>query len=172
MRLRLVLATILFCLTCPLAFAENTNSIWFAGQYIKIGTPKARIFDKLVSDYKLRKVGDTDQWAVQDSAPPHRHVGIIAFKNGKVDFVNKSWGGGEETYGKSMEPFEIIYRALSSISEEGKPRPIVLELHESKDPEGSIKTIRLNFGKKTFEIGIPNMRDSKNAVSLSEILWP
>lgn len=166
MRQRIILFCALFCLTSSLAMAGNPDSIWFAGQYIKIGTPKAKIFSKLVADYKLSKVGDIDQWGISTNSQPSRVLGIIAFENEKVSFINKSWGSFDES---STEPFQTLFRALSSLSEEGHTVAI-LQTTESKDPQGSIKEVRLHFGNKYFSITIHDLKDHENGVGFSEVL--
>lgn len=160
---------LLLLITLCIAFNAMTiaqDSLWFAGQYVKIGTPKAKIFDKLAAEYQLSKVGETDQWGITTKSQPYRLVGLIAFDNGKVSFVNKSWGSYEEN---QKEPFDDLYRALSSISDDGKTMAL-LQVTESKDPQGSIKEIRLHFGKRYFSITISDLKGSSSSVGFSEIL--
>jgi hypothetical protein len=169
MKIRHLAIAILFLFStgcyCHL-YAGGSDSIWFAGQAIRIGSSKTQFFSRLATNYKLDKMADSDQWMVAEKEPPNRFVGIILFENEKVTFVNKDWGSyGEEC----IEAFEMIHRALSNISEQ-KNTAVVMKVGETNEPQGSIKEISLQFGDKRFLISIFNVLGHPKRIGLSEML--
>ena len=103
---------------------------------------------------------------VSEKEPPHRFVGIILFENEKVSFINKDWGS---YYEENIEAFEMLYQALSNISEQGNTRA-VLNVAESKEPQGSAKAITLQFAEKRFTISIIKPSGKSKEIVFSEIL--
>lgn len=162
------LAVLLMLLVCTISsshtYAANPDSVWFAGQIVKIGSPKAKIFPRLAADYKLTKMADSDQWLVSTKESPPNFVGIILFEKEKVSFVNKDWG----SYGEECnEAFQMLFQALSNISEQGNTIAI-LSVGETKEPQGSAKEIALRFGGKLFSISIVKPAGKTSSIGFSE----
>lgn len=147
-------------------YAGDTDSIWFAGQFIKIGSPKSTIFPRLAAEYNLSKITDSDQWAVSTKDTPPNSVGIILFEKERVSFINKDWG----SYGEECdEAFQMLYQAFSNISEQGNSIA-TLNVGESKEPHASVKEITLQFSEKRFSISIVKLSGKPATIVFSEQL--
>jgi hypothetical protein len=162
-----IMLILILCASCLSdASAGKPDSILFAGQIVKIGSPKGTLFPRLSTEYNLNKIADMDQWLVYTKDSPSRFVGIILFENEKVSFINKDWG----SYGEgSNQAFEVLYQALSNIAEQGN-KVATINIVESKEPQESIKEIILQFSTRRFLISIIKHSDKPPSISFSELL--
>lgn len=143
------------------------EAIFLAGIEMKLGMPKSVIWSALEGKYKLANV-EADIWVIEEiTGPPHRLIGGLAFKDGKLSWISKDWGGsGRES---SLDFAKDLFSLLANLAEGGKGVAMI-ETNTVRQPGLTLYHLSLVFPGRRILINIVEDRLKGDSISMQEVI--
>ena len=148
------------------------GSIVFGSTVLSIGMPRDTVNSRLAQSYELQKVENSDTWIVlsehhEGNQTTHDPVGTVAFKDGKLDEVSKSWGPQDQQ--KGVDFAHSIYGAIASLANMGKT-DCRIAVGENQQPTGEIKSAFITCGDEYIQVEISRYSQYGEFSTVSEVL--
>lgn len=164
-------------LWCPLRGQMRTappETIWL-GTNLALGMPEDTVIRKLTeSGYNLEKLKDfpafqrqkgiTSIWVTKEKQGDIWISHDLGFANGRLEFVVK-----ELTVRDEVEFGRQLYFAMRALEAEGNHN-CSIETKSEEGPDFSMKTAKLQCGKKAIEINLQKWGKQPESVTLNEEL--
>ena len=124
------------------------------GMELRLGMSRDAIIARLAANHKLLKVGDGDDWLVQDKGDDQATtLGQLGFHAGKLTYASRYWTQGtEDAYGFA----QVLHGAMAQMESEGRST-CSFDVPTSRSPIAEMKWIRFYCGPKRIEITTTNM---------------
>lgn len=139
-----------------------------------LGMAQDAVLTTLGKSYELQKLNESQQfssWAVTartsaNKLTPPKHVGSVAFRQGKLTSVMKNWA--PENQQKGFEFATSLYDVITSFTNEGRT-VCSIETGRKNDLGYDAKTIFIICGAKHIRIDLLSGPE-RDAVMMSEVL--
>ncbi len=136
------------------------------------GMSRSAVIARLGESYELKKIGNGDSWL----AMPKRNggkpddlsgaVGVVSFKNDKLDSISKDWGPQNQSQGADFG--RSIYGAIASLANKGKTH-CQIRVQENHQPTVDTRTAFIVCSDEYIKVDI--VRSSEGEFSLvTEVL--
>jgi hypothetical protein len=142
---------------------------------LALGTPENTVIRKLTeSGYSLERIlavpefqqkkGITSMWVAKQKQGETHIFNDLGFANGKLELVARELSTRDE-----VEFGRQLYFAMHDLETEGNSR-CTIETESGETPDFSMKTAKLQCGKKSLEINLQHFGKQPESVQLSEVL--
>jgi hypothetical protein len=144
--------------------ASDTDSfsLWVGNMNISIGMEKNKVINTLSENYEvtqdkiITENSTWENWSIYKKTKQRKAedlIGSLAFQNGKVAWIGKSWGGfgGNEVASFGQEFVKALSK-FPKMKEYNIINNITIYIHENNEPGISLKTIHLSSGKHDITI--------------------
>jgi len=140
------------------------------GSNLELGTSESDVRNALAKNYDLvREASAAGHWLVAEKDKPAEVLGVVAFKNGRLDFVTKRWLTRTEDQKGSAQGAKAVYAVLSEFIRQGE-RSCVIKTEEQQTPNLSTKISTIACGPKHLELLVNSIPGEADTVDINESL--
>lgn len=165
------LSTLVITALCGAAFMQTPTTIEFGDAHLHLGMSEQQVETSMPSSFRIQKQSSPNfsSWSV--TAPTgegHFYmVGSLAFRNGSLSNVRRSWGPADQEAGVGLA--KALYGAANQMVKEGR-RHCLLSVGSGQNPRIESSTIFLECAGKRLEVMIVEDEQTGNAAFIDEIL--
>lgn len=169
MRLRLVVLLLSLAVTLVgRALYAQQADLFLAGTTVRLGMPKATVLGALEGKYNLTQTDENSWFIMEKGGPPYKHIGGLAFKDGKLSWASKDWGSFGER--GTLDFANDLFSLLSNLGQEGEAVALIKTSTPVRQPGTTLKQIQLIFPNKKITLLVAEDREKGSSVSMQEIL--
>lgn len=160
--------SILICLFLPGTYSHaQSTATWieFGKVRLTLGLPQDVVLGKLAQDYRIDRA-DEGLYLVTTKDEPHRTVGTIRFKEGKLPSIFRNWAEYDQ---QGAELARSLYRLVQTFVQEGRTA-CTINVVESEQAEGEDRSVIMKCGPKSIDVHITRLQNVPEVATIEESL--
>jgi len=135
---------------------------------LTVGLPKESVMAKLARQDEIHPLGE-NYYLVTAKDEPHRTIGTVEFKNGRLASISRYWGPRDERKGNGVDLALSLYRLARAFVQDGKTG-CTIGAGENGDPRGDVRSLEIKCGDKSINVDIIRLEDHGEIATVEERL--